>query len=135
VLQQRVLERAGFEHPPVFLTGHGKPYYDARVQAEGYHKAKDVVAYSLDFTASPPRTMVEAARRAREAARVKIRPLDKSRIAAETATISEVFCDAWEHNWSFVPFTQAEFLEFARDYLGVDIIFWSTTSPWLRGPT
>ena len=30
------------------------------------------------------------------------------------------------------PFTHAEFLEFARDYLGVDIIFWSTSSPWLR---
>jgi len=103
----------GFQHPPVFLTGHGKPYYDARVQAEGYHKAKDVVAYSLDITATPPRTMVEAARRAREAARVKIRPLDKSKLAAETATISEVFCDAWEHNWSFVPFTQAEFAELA----------------------
>ena len=35
-------------HPPVFLTGHGRRYYDARVQALGYHKAKDVVAYSLD---------------------------------------------------------------------------------------
>jgi hypothetical protein len=58
----------GFEHPPVFLTGHGRPYYDARVQALGYHKVKDVVAYSLDTTATPPRTMVEAARRAREAA-------------------------------------------------------------------
>lgn len=103
----------GFEHPPVFLTGHGKPYYDARVQAEGYHKVKDVVAYTLDITATPPRTMVEAARRAREAARVRIRPLDKSKLAAETATISEVFCDAWEHNWSFVPFTQAEFAELA----------------------
>lgn len=103
----------GFEHAPVFLTGHGRPYYDARVQAEGYHKVKDVVAYSLDTTATPPRTMVEAARRAREAARVRIRPLDKSRLAAETATISAVFCDAWEHNWSFVPFTQAEFAELA----------------------
>jgi hypothetical protein len=103
----------GFEHRPVFLTGHGKPYYDARVQAAGYHKVKDVVAYSLDTTATPPRTMVEAARRAREAARVKIRPLDKSRLAAETRIISEVFCDAWEHNWSFVPFTQAEFAELA----------------------
>lgn len=103
----------GFEHPPVFLTGHGRPYYDARVQALGYHKAKDVVAYSLDTTTTPPRTMVEAARRAREAARVTIRPIDKSRLAAETAVISEVFCDAWENNWSFVPFTQAEFAELA----------------------
>ncbi|HTU68459.1 MAG TPA: hypothetical protein VMF52_21140 [Steroidobacteraceae bacterium] len=28
-------------------------------------------------------------------------------------------------------FTRAEFVEFARDYLGVDIIFWSLASPWL----
>jgi hypothetical protein len=103
----------GFEHPPVFLTGHGRPYYDVRVQEVGYHKAKDVVAYSLDPSATPPRTMVESARRAREAARVRIRPLDKSRLKEETAVISEVFNDAWANNWSFVPFTQAEFAELA----------------------
>ncbi len=32
------------------------------------------------------------------------------------------------------PFTREEFLTFAEDYLGVDIIFWSTTSPWLQRP-
>ncbi len=101
----------GFEHPPVFLTGHGRPYYDARVQAVGYHKVKEVVAYSLDPTATPPRTMVEAARRAREAARVRIRPLDKSNIKAETDLIARVFNDAWEHNWGFVQWTKAEFGE------------------------
>jgi len=103
----------GFEHPPVFLTGHGRPYYDARVQRLGYHKAKDVVAYTLDTNGTPPRTMVEAARRAREDARVTIRPVDKSRLRAEAAVISEIFCDAWAHNWSFVPFTEAEFAELA----------------------
>jgi hypothetical protein len=30
------------------------------------------------------------------------------------------------------PFTREEFVAFAEDYLGVDIIFWATTSPWLR---
>ncbi|HBA60043.1 MAG TPA: hypothetical protein DCZ92_04335 [Elusimicrobia bacterium] len=29
------------------------------------------------------------------------------------------------------PFTRAEFTAFGRDYLGADIIFWSTSSPWL----
>lgn len=29
-------------------------------------------------------------------------------------------------------FTRAEFVEFARDYLGVDIIFWSVNAPWMR---
>jgi hypothetical protein len=30
-------------------------------------------------------------------------------------------------------FTRDEFVAFARDYLGVDIIFWSVRAPWLRG--
>jgi len=30
------------------------------------------------------------------------------------------------------PFTRAEFTAFATDYLGVDVIFWSRESPWLR---
>ncbi|WP_324722618.1 hypothetical protein [Lelliottia sp. JS-SCA-14] len=29
------------------------------------------------------------------------------------------------------PFSKDEFVLFAEDYLGADIIFWSTTSPWL----
>lgn len=29
------------------------------------------------------------------------------------------------------PFTKDEFVQFAEAYLGADIIFWSTTSPWL----
>lgn len=30
------------------------------------------------------------------------------------------------------PFTKAEFTAFADDYLGVDAIFWSVESPWLK---
>jgi hypothetical protein len=103
----------GFETPPVFLTGHGRPYYDTRVHALGYRKVKDVVAYSLEPHAQPPRTMLASAQRARATARVRIRPIDKNRLEAETAVISEIFNDAWAHNWSFVPFTQAEFGELA----------------------
>jgi hypothetical protein len=32
------------------------------------------------------------------------------------------------------PFTREEFGSFAENYLGVDIIFWSTASPWLQLP-
>lgn len=30
------------------------------------------------------------------------------------------------------PFTYQEFVNYAKDYLGVNIIFWSTASPWLK---
>src|SRR5512143_1066727 len=49
----------GFDVAPVFLTGHGKPYYGARVEEQGYRKAKDVVAYRVDPRMPPPRTMLE----------------------------------------------------------------------------
>ena len=29
-------------------------------------------------------------------------------------------------------FTRGEFVDFAADYLGVNIIFWSPTTPWLH---
>jgi hypothetical protein len=32
------------------------------------------------------------------------------------------------------PFTREEFVAFARDHLGVDVIFWSRESPWLKAP-
>lgn len=30
------------------------------------------------------------------------------------------------------PFTRQEFVDFATDYLGVDAIFWATSTPWLN---
>lgn len=101
----------GFEVAPVFLTGHGKRYYRARVEEQGYRKAKDVVAYRVDPMLPPPRTMIEGARRARESARIRFRPIDMKRLKSETAVISEIFNDAWTNNWGFVPFTEAEFAE------------------------
>jgi hypothetical protein len=32
------------------------------------------------------------------------------------------------------PFSREEFVAFAQDYLGVNIIFWTTASPWLQEP-
>lgn len=32
------------------------------------------------------------------------------------------------------PFTHAEFVDFGTDYLGANIIFWATRSPWLKVP-
>lgn len=103
----------GFEAPPVMLTGHGQRYYDARVQEQGYRKAKDVVAYRVDPMAVPPRAMVSGARRANASSRIRIRPLNKSRMKDEVAAISAIFNDAWANNWGFVPFTEAEFAELA----------------------
>ena len=99
----------GFDTPPMFLMSHGHPYYDQRVTEQGYRKTKDVVAYLLDPTNTPPLVMLEAARRGDSSGRVRIRPMRMAQLREELAILSEIFNDAWSENWNFVPFTAAEF--------------------------
>jgi hypothetical protein len=97
----------GFDTSPVFMMGHAKPYYGARIEACGYHKAKDMLAYMVapDFPA--PKVMDRLL--AKSMQRIHVRPLDRSKFDEELATLRDIFNDAWAENWGFVPFTEAEF--------------------------
>ena len=103
----------GFDTPPVFMMGHARPYYGARIEQFGYRKAKDALAYMItpDFEASPVMRRLVAA----SAQRVRVRPLDRKRFDAEITLLRDIFNDAWAENWGFVPFTAAEFHEFGRN--------------------
>jgi hypothetical protein len=104
----------GFDSPPMILMGHARPYYDARIKACGYAKAKDVVAMILDTTGQPPRFMDQIMRRARESAHLQFQPIRKKHLRQDMAAIGAIFNDAWSDNWSFVPFTDAELEELAQ---------------------
>lgn len=104
----------GFDTPPMFLMSHGHPYYDARVTEQGYRKSKDVVAYLLDPTLTPPDVMREAARRADSSGRIRIRPVRMKQLHEDLTLLSEIFNDAWSQNWNFVPFTAAEFEDLGK---------------------
>jgi len=102
----------GFDTPPVFMMGHARPYYGARVEAQGYRKAVDTLAYMIrsDFKPSPVMAKLVAAAEKR----VRVRPLDRKRFDAEIELLRDIFNDAWEQNWGFVPFTAAEFRELGQ---------------------
>ena len=103
----------GFDTPPVFMMGHARPYYAARIEAQGYRKAADMLAYWIraDFEASPVMAKLVAAAEKR----VRVRPLDRKRFDAEIALLRDIFNDAWDQNWGFVPFTAAEFEELGKN--------------------
>jgi hypothetical protein len=99
----------GFDTPPVFMMGHARPYYAPRVEAQGYRKAVDTLAYTIksDFEPSPTMARLVAA----ATKRVRVRQLDRKRFDDEIALLRDIFNDAWSQNWGFVPFTAAEFRE------------------------
>jgi hypothetical protein len=97
----------GFQTPPVFMMGHGKPYYRTRLEQCGFDKAKDMFAYMIEPDFPAPKVMKRLL--AKSMNRIRIRPLDRSRFDEELALIRDIFNDAWADNWGFVPFTEAEF--------------------------
>lgn len=103
----------GFDTPPVMLMGHDPSYAAARIEALGYAKAKDLIAYMYDMDHELPR----AARRkidSRTAQALTVRHLDKSRYLEEFDTVTAIFNDAWSQNWGFIAFTQAEIAHMAK---------------------
>ena len=102
----------GFDRPPMVMMGHARPYYAAHLEALGYAKAKDLLAYIVDtdFTFPPAALRVIA----RERDKVALRPIDFRHLDRDIAVLRDIFNDAWAGNWGFVPFTEAEFRQLGQ---------------------
>ncbi|MCX2982438.1 N-acetyltransferase [Halieaceae bacterium IMCC14734] len=97
----------GFDTPPFIMMGHGKPWYDTRVVEQAYVPAQDMLAYMLDTRFEPPEIMLRLAERVSD--KVTIRPLRRKHLAEEAEIMRNIFNDAWQNNWGFVPFTAEEY--------------------------
>jgi len=105
----------GFEHPPTLLTAHNPPYYARLIEASGFTKAKDWYAWWFSEFAEPAQRLrkITAARAGRIGA--TIRPVNLRDIKEESRRLRTIYNQAWEKNWGFVPFTEAEFDYLARE--------------------
>ncbi|MBO9561052.1 MAG: dATP pyrophosphohydrolase [Caulobacter sp.] len=97
----------GFDTRPMVMMGHDPRYAGARVEEQGYVKAKDVYAYVCDPTAALPPAVVRRVERGLPAG-MKLRELDMSRYDDEVKALTEILNDAWSNNWGFIPTTDAE---------------------------
>ena len=108
----------GFDTPPYVMTCHSPPYYGASIEGCGYQGAQDLLAYTLDIHSySVPKTMRSLM--ARNADSIDVRPLDPKNKDRDLEIMRDVFNDAWEHNWNFVPFTKEEFQAVGKELLMV----------------
>ncbi len=105
----------GFDTPPYLMMGHARPYYARHLEACGYRKAADLIAYLYDMAKEPPAAAVKTIEWLRRAAGVRIRPLDMSRYREEVETVAEIFNAAWADNWSFVPLSPADIAFLAKN--------------------
>lgn len=106
----------GFRFPPTILTAHNPPYYRALIEGCGFTKAKDWYAW---WFSDPSRAVMQLRRlatRLKTRWPVTIRPADLKNLREESRRLRQIFNQAWEKNWGFVPFTEAE-IEFMTEEL------------------
>lgn len=97
----------GFDTPPYVLMPHGKPYYAPRVEALGYAKAMDMYAlHWINERQFIPERRQQFVERALRRDKVSIRNIDMKNFESDIRTIVDIYNDAWNDNWGFVPFTE-----------------------------
>ncbi|MEQ8936357.1 MAG: hypothetical protein RIE56_11260 [Amphiplicatus sp.] len=96
----------GFDTPPYVLMPHGRPYYPERIEALGYAKAMDMYALSwANERQFIPERRQQFVERALKKDKVFIRNIDMKNFEADIRLIVDIYNDAWNDNWGFVPFT------------------------------
>jgi GNAT superfamily N-acetyltransferase len=99
----------GFEHPPTLLTTHNPRYYAALLEGSGFAKEIDFFAWWFSDPTAAVTRLRKLAARLQSRGRFTIRHGNMRRLLEESVLLRRIYNEAWQDNWGFVPFTEAEF--------------------------
>lgn len=105
----------GFNDPPQIMMTYNPRYYLKHMEENKFEKAKDLLAYDVDYPVTMPEIILKIADRAEKKNKISYRYLNKSDFEGEVDRMLEIYNDAWEKNWGFVPMTEKEFRHTAKD--------------------
>ena len=107
----------GFDTPPCVMMPYGREDYQKTVEALGFTKAMDMIAWWTNMHEGYPRppiikTMLDYIESAPE---ITVRQMDKKNFAAEVRLAMEIFNDAWAENWGHVNLSDAQIKHMASE--------------------
>jgi hypothetical protein len=99
----------GFDSPPVIMMTYNPRYYAKQVEAAGFRKAKDLLAFHMDLAKIPMDRLIRIATKIKQRnPNLAFRPVRRKTLEQDLTKVKEVYNAAWEDNWGFVPMTDAE---------------------------
>src|SRR5262249_52496311 len=103
----------GFDSSPILMMTYNPRFYVPLIEGQGFRKAKDLLAYWFPLEEKPLARLSRVADRFRKrASDIVVRNVTKKSLAIDLKKIREVYNEAWEKNWGFVPRTPEE-----RDFM------------------
>ncbi|MCI0399261.1 MAG: N-acetyltransferase, partial [Chloroflexi bacterium] len=103
----------GFDQPPVILMTYNPRYYVEYLEAAGFTKAMDLLAWHGDLAklvapGGMPEKVVRIVGKVKDRYGLSIRPLNMKDWDNEIERVKKIYNSAWEKNWGFVPMTDEE---------------------------
>ncbi len=101
------LQIDGFDEPAMISMPQALPYYGALIEAQGYAKAMDMLAYRWDLQPAPERAMA-AVEKTRAVPGFSVRRIRMNKLRQEVDILLDIYNDTWSENWGYVRVTRAE---------------------------
>ncbi len=105
----------GFQDPPTVMSTYNPDYYALMLETWGLAKAKDLWAYRIEYQEQFSTRFQKHQDRLKKRSKVTFRSIRLDRFTEEVDLLLEIYNDAWEKNWGFVPMSPAEFRYLAAD--------------------
>jgi hypothetical protein len=106
----------GFDSSPCLMMPYNPPYYPGLVEGAGLRKSMDLYAYWLSASIfSKDRLFKIMERITGKGSRLRIRSLDMRNFQKDLQIVKEIYNQAWSKNWGFVPLTEAEIDQLAKE--------------------
>jgi hypothetical protein len=105
----------GFEHPPVVMMAHSRPYQARICEAAGLEKELDLYAWKYDKDLPFPPRVLRAWEEIKQLPEVTLRSVDPKHMHRELQAVMEIYNDAWAGKWAMVPALPDEVEKVAKD--------------------
>ena len=107
----------GFDYPPALMMTYNPPYYPRLLEACGFTKEKDLVAFLVEGAYRLPEWMESLAERIGRKKGIHIRKFNLKDANAEFDLVKEIYNASWAGNWGFVPLSDDEMRDIQKNVM------------------
>ena len=122
----------GFDSSPVMLMTYNPKHYAEKIESFGFKKEKDLYAYFIKSEVIRDEKMMAKLERVANIIKARqnitTRKLNLKDLTNEIRRVEEIYNNAWDMNWGFVPMTTEEFDYVAKSLkaiVDVDFVYFA----------
>ena len=106
----------GFDTSPCLMMPYNPRYYPSLLESLGLKKAMDLYAYWVEDSPFFHDRLTRIAEKMRKREpQLQVRPIDLRHFDEELKVVKEIYNHAWSKNWGFVPLTEEEIDDLAKN--------------------